>query len=379
MDKSLNILHAHSGFNLGGKEARAVRLMNIWGDRARHTILSAQSDALGAAKAIDPTVSVTFPDDAPSLQGLPGFRRYLALARYMRQFDLVLTYNWGSMDVVMAHRMFSPFMRLPNLIHHEDGFNEDEAGGLKPKRNIFRRFALARAFAVVVPSTLLHSIARSVWHQPEARIRQIPNGVEVARYAARPEDSAIPGFIRSPGKLVVGTLAGLRRVKNVPRLVRAVAPLKDSLQLVVVGEGPEKEAIAAEAKALGLSDICLPGFMAEPWHFIGVFDIFALSSDSEQFPISLVEAMSAGLPVVSTDVGDVRAMVAAENGAFVVDVNDEAAMTGALGKLSVDAELRKRVGAANQAQAVQHFDEAAMVESYAKLYGDAAGQQSKLL
>src|SRR3546814_3064795 len=101
--------------------------MNLMGPRARHVILSAVPDALGAQSAIDPGIDVEFPADAPPLHGKPGLARYRDLARYMQQFDLVLSYNWGSMDGVMAHRIFAPFRELPPLIHHEDGFNEDES------------------------------------------------------------------------------------------------------------------------------------------------------------------------------------------------------------------------------------------------------------
>ena len=75
---------------------------------------------------------------------------------------------------------------------------------------------------------------------------------------------------------------------------------------MIVGEGPESERIAAEARARGVAArLLMPGFLADPARWIGHFDIFALSSDSEQFPISLVEAMAAGLPAVATAVGDV--------------------------------------------------------------------------
>ncbi|MBB6122606.1 glycosyltransferase family 4 protein [Sphingobium subterraneum] len=373
------ILHCHSGFDLGGKEARAVRLMNHWGGRLRHTILSAMPDAMGARAMIDPSVPCTFPQDdpasdAPSLQGLPAPGRYWQWARYMQQFDLVLSYNWGSMDAVMAHRMFSPWMRLPPLIHHEDGFNEDEAQARKPKRNHFRHLALARAHALVVPSQILRGIAHGEWGQPEARIRAIPNGIDVDSYAYPAAPDAIPGFVRQPGKIVVGTLAGLRRVKNLARLVRVVAPLADRVQLVIVGEGPDREAIAAQARASGVTDVHMPGFLAHPAHFMGLFDIFALSSDSEQFPISLVEAMAAGLPALSTDVGDVMAMVAEENHAFVIPRDEESRMTGALAQLVDDAHLRRRVGAANQARAQRDFAETVMIARYAALYGTALKQ-----
>lgn len=364
------ILHLHSAFDLGGKEARAVRLMNIWGERARHVVVSAVPGALGARAALNEGVACAFPgeDAAPALHGRPDLRRYRQWARYMRGFDLVLSYNWGSMDGVMAHRLFSPFLRLPRLVHHEDGFNQDERLRLDPRRNMFRRVALARAFALVVPSERLHDIARTAWHQPEARIRMIPNGIDVDTYGAPPAPDAIPGFVRTPGKLVVGTLAGLRAVKNLPLLVRAIAPLRDKVQLVIVGEGPEREAILAAARDAGVTDICLPGFLARPAGYVGLFDIFALSSDSEQFPISLAEAMSAGLPVVATRVGDVRAMVAPENRPFIVPPGDAAALTEALGRLVGSPDLRRELGAANQRRARHCFREQDMVERYAALY-----------
>jgi L-malate glycosyltransferase len=375
-----HFLHCHSGFDLGGKEARAVRLMNHWGKRVQHTLLSAMPQAMGARAMIHAAVSCQFPQDdpatsAPSLQGWPEPRRYWKLARYMQQFDLVLSYNWGSMDAVMAHRMFSPFLRLPPLIHHEDGFNEDEAERLKPKRNRFRQIGLTSAHALVVPSERLRTIAGDVWHQPERRVRLISNGIDIAAYAQTPRTDAIPGFVRDPKKLVVGTLAGLRAVKNLPRLVRAVAPIADRVQLVIVGEGPDRHAICEQAKASGVTDIHLPGFMTDPWRFVGLFDIFALSSDSEQSPISLVEAMAAGVPAVTTDVGDVLAMVSEANRPFIVSGEDETTrtqrMTEALTALLDDADLRAAVGAANRERARTHFAEDIMLASYENLYAEA--------
>lgn len=362
------LLHVHGSFSLGGKEARAVRLMNLWGTRARHSIVSAAPDAMGARDEIDPAVPVDFPA-CPPLAGRPGLARFRAIADFLCGFDLILSYNWGAMDAVMAHRLFARRPSMPPLIHHEDGFNADEAARLKPQRTLYRRIALGRAHALVVPSARLEGIARTVWRQPAGKVRLIRNGIDVARYARPPAPDAIAGLRRSPGKLVVGTLAGLRAVKNLPRLVRAVAPHRDRLQLVIVGEGPERDAIAAQARACGLDDIVMPGFMSEPWRFVGLFDLFALSSDSEQCPISLVEAMAAGLPVASMDVGDVAHMVAIENRPLIAP--DEAGLSAALGLLAGDEALRSRLGAANRRRAVRDFDEATMVAAYAHLYGSA--------
>lgn len=366
----VRLLHLHSSFSLGGKEARAVRLMNLMGPRASHVILSAVPDALGARDALAPGVDVDFPADAPPLHGKPGPGRYRYLARYMQRFDLVLSYNWGSMDGVMAHRLFAPFRDLPPLIHHEDGFNEDESVRRNWKRNAFRRLALPTAEALVVPSELLQRIAADEWGA-RRRTQLIRNGIDVGAYAGAPT-IAIPGFECGEGEVVIGTVAGLRKVKDLPRLVRAVAPLPPHVRLVIVGEGPERAAILAEAASCGMADrLVMPGFMAQPARWIGHFDLLALSSQSEQQPIAVIEAMAAGLPVVSPDVGDVAAMVADDNRRFVA--SGEAEFRAALAELAGDAALRARVGAANRRAAAERFDESTMVAAYENLYGRALG------
>ena len=83
----------------------------------------------------------------------------------------------------------------------------------------------------------------------------------------------------------------------------------------------------------------------------------------------MIEAMAAGLPVVSTDVGDVSAMVAPENQPLIVPVSDEPAFTAALGTLVQDGSKRQRIGTANRNTARRDYDEAAMISRYARLYG----------
>lgn len=371
----LRVLHLHSGFDPGGKEMRAVQLMNAFGPQVAHSIVSAQPGALGAAAAIDPAIPVDFPGDFPALTGRPWPRRLHTLAQAMQGFDLILTYNWGAMDAVLAHTAFRQVLNLPPLVHHEDGFNQDEAVKLKTRRNVFRRIALHRADALVVPSQRLEAIARTVWHQPAARVRRIANGIPVFAYGRKPPRDALPRVIKHPGELWLGTLAGLRAVKNLPRLVRAFAPLPDQWQLVILGEGPERDAIRAEAVRLGVGHrVHLPGHVAHPARVLGLFDLFALSSDSEQFPISVVEAMAAGLAVAAPRVGDVAAMVAAENAPLLTEPGDEAALAAALARLAGDAALRASLGRANRARAEAEYDEATMIAAYARLYAGVMGR-----
>ena len=370
---TVHILHIHSTFAHGGKEARAVRLMNAFGDAARHTIVSAMPDQLGAREAIAPGIRYEIAQDPPSLVGRPSVARYDALSRYMSRFDLVLTYNWGAMDAVMAGRTFG--RRVPPIVHHEDGFNADEADGLKPQRNMYRRVALGAVRALIVPSQTLEEIALETWKQPRGRVHRIPNGVPVDRYAKRPKADALPGFKRAEGDVVIGTLAGLREVKNLPMLVRAVAGVPVSTRLVIVGDGPDRERIEAAAAAMDMTDrLHLPGFLPDPYRYIGLFDIFALSSRSEQFPISVVEAMAAGLPVSSPHVGDVSRMLSMANYPYIAPNVDEVELRDSLTFFARDPERGKSVGKATQDRARAEYDEAAMIARYAALYGEAIGK-----
>jgi len=374
MPRPVRILHAHSTFTLGGKEARAVQIMNSFGDAAEHVVLSAVPGALGAREAIDPAIRVSFPEEAaPSLQGKPSPVRYLGLARYMQGFDLVLTYNWGSMDVVGARRLYAPFLRIPPLIHHEDGFNQDEVIRQKPLRVWFRRLMLGTAERLIVPSRRLERIARTVWRQPVSRIERISNGIRLPSDAEIAAPLPIAGLDRGAGGLVIGTVAGLRAIKNLPRLVRVFAAgAPADARLVILGDGPERPAIVTEAERLGVADrLIMPGFVRDPVRYMGAFDIFALSSDSEQFPISLVEAMTCGLPALCTDVGDISSMAGPANRPFILPPGDEKALSQALARLCANAALRIAIGAENHGLAQTEFAEEAMLAHYRAVYGAA--------
>ena len=365
----MRILHLHSSFDAGGKELRAVKLINAFGKSVEHAIVSAQPDAMSALAAIDRRITVHCLEDFPSLQGKPLPRRLQGLAKAMQGYDLVLTYNWGAMDAAMAHTIFRDYYSLAPLVHHEDGFNEDEIDGLKRSRNLYRRIALWRSSALIVPSRKLETIALQAWQQPRGKVCRIANGIDTAAYARKPRPDALPRIIKRDGEKWLGTLAGLRPVKNLPRLVRAFVGLPNEWQLVILGEGPEREAIRAEALRLKAAHrVHLPGFVGEPAKAVGLFDLFALSSDSEQFPVSVVEAMAAGLAVVSPDVGDVSEMVSEENRQFISRPGDEADLAAKIAALGLDDALRGAVGEANRKRATAEYDEKTMISAYRAAY-----------
>lgn len=368
------ILHLHSTFDAGGKEVRCVRLINAWGKDAEHAIVSGDLEKRGAARLLSPRVKVKWPR-FPSLQGRPTLGRLKDIAAAMAGYDLICTYNWGAIDAVMAHTLFADVFKLPPLVHHEDGFNEDEAVRLKTRRNWYRRIALGRSAALVVPSKKLERIALDIWKQPRTRVQRISNGIDTRAFAMPPRRDVLPGLIKRPGEFWLGSLAGLREVKNLPVLVRAIAKLPPHWHLVIAGEGPEREALVRLSIELGVEDrVHLPGFVAKPEALVGLFDIFALSSHSEQFPISVVEAMAAGLPVVAPRVGDIGEMVASENGPYLAPPGEGGLLIDILRELADSPADCKRIGAANRQKARAEYDEKAMKDRYRALYWGLMGR-----
>ena len=377
MPAPLNILHMHSSFDLGGKEARAVRLMNAFGDRARHTIVSGMPDQLSARDAIAKGIAYEIAQNPPPLTGRPSVARFEAIAKYMRRFDLVLSYNWGGIDAVMAKRAFPK--GAPPVVHHEDGFNADEAARLKARRTVYRRLAFGAADAVVVPSVTLEHLAKTVWKLSPPKLHRISNGIQTALYARTPDPKAIPGFARKPGEIVVGALAGLREVKNLPALVRAVGGCPAKIRLVIVGEGPERAKIERTAANMGMTEqLVMPGFLPDPHKYVGLFDIMALSSMSEQFPISVVEGMAAGLPIAAPNVGDMLHMVCRENWPLIDQHRNEVGLRDVIQAAAENPAGRATVGKLNRAKAVAEYDEKTMIAAYRALYEEAAGRPGSL-
>lgn len=357
------VLSVFPSFVMGGAQARFCAVANHHGRALRHAIVAMDGN-LACRERLDPGLLVDFPDMAVRKgESLALWRRLRGVLRELRP-DVLLTHNFGSIDWALA--------ALPpgwggRHVHVEDGFGPEERDRQLPRRVWVRRVALRRS-VVVLPSRVLLRLARTVWRLDERRLRYVPNGVDLARFAAAGEPASATAVDSPVVGPVVGTVAALRPEKNLARLLRAIA-LVPGLRLVVVGDGPERVALQALAGALGIGErVEWLGHMTHPASVYRRMDVFALSSDTEQMPLSVLEAMAAGLPVAATDVGDVREMLAPGNAPFVV-AREDAALAGALARLAADAALRRGVGAANRAKAAAEYGQARMFAEWGELVG----------
>ncbi|MEC8251605.1 MAG: glycosyltransferase family 4 protein [Planctomycetota bacterium] len=353
MSARRRFVHVFATFGPGGPQVRAAQLIRHLGPDVEH-VIQAVDGVTDAAALLDPDARVTI---APPPPRRGFFRTRRAEAAWLReqQPDLVLTYNWGAIEGLAAAKQLG----LP-LIHHEDGFGPDEVHKRLPRRNWTRRWLL-RDVPVVVPSQGLREIARVEWG---VDAEHLVNGVDLERFAPVGAE---------PDELVIGSVGGLRPEKDYATLLQAVARMQHPAQVRVVGSGALEVDLRAEAARLGLVDrVTFVGFVSDTAAHYRDFTVFAMSSQTEQMPIALVEAMACGLPVVATDVGDVRVVVSEPNRPLVAPPGDPLALARALDQLAADPALRRRLGDANRAKAAELYEARTCLERFCAAYERAA-------
>jgi glycosyltransferase involved in cell wall biosynthesis len=358
------LLHVFATFAVGGPQARFAALANAFGGRYRHIVVAMDGN-YACASRLAPDLDLRC--EAIGAAKNATFGNVRRFRRLLRDFapDTLLTYNWGAIEWAMAN-----IPRVARHVHVEDGFGPEERAGQLRRRALTRRVVLARS-TVVLPSRTLWRIATTIWRLAPKRVHYIPNGIDLERFS--PARASLGPADAPP---VIGTVAALRAEKNLPRLLRAFAAMAPTARLVIAGDGPERAALENLAQSLGLGErVQFIGHIDDPAPLYAGFDVFALSSDTEQMPLSVIEAMASGLPVAATDVGDVRAMLAEENAPFIAPL-DEAGLTRSLTSLVGDPALRARIGAANRAKARAAFDQAAMFRAYDALWSNTGPPQA---
>lgn len=355
------LLSIFPSFAIGGAQSRFTTLANHLGSDWIHAIV-AMDGVTTARERFDSNISVTFPMVENRKGDLTGnLRRFRGLVRQLMPTTL-LTHNFGSIEWALASRFSSV-----RHIHVEDGFGPEERDKQLRRRVWLRRLAL-RNRPVILPSQTLLKIASGTWRLNPAYLKYIPNGIDLTRFSAQSQPFEWP-VEKSKDGPVIGTVAALRPEKNIARLIHAfqVVTARTPARLLVVGDGPQRKELVQLAEDLALSDrIHFTGHVAKPDTLIKSMDVFAMSSDTEQMPISLLEAMAAGCPVASTDVGDIAQMLPPAELEFVTPCN-HSALGQALLCLVQSPELRTRLGHACQLRARENFDQSEMFAKWSSM------------
>lgn len=368
---SARILHVFSTFAPGGPQVRTCRLLPELPREWKHAIVALDGNT-DARSLLDPSLGVEILPAPPRAGTLATTRRLARLFRERRP-DLLCTYNFGALDALLAARLAG----LHNVIHHEDGFRPDEVAGQKLRRVWARRLALGVTRTLIVPSFTLERLALDVWKQPATRVRRIPNGIRVSDFPRADKNPARRAELGIPlDAPLIGFVGHLRPEKNPVRAVEALAAsgLPDA-HLLILGDGPERTRVEETARRLGLERrVHLAGHRADPRPDYRAMDLFLISSDTEQMPVALLEAMACALPVVSTDVGDVRQILATVQSQGVVPVEFLGRHAGGLLR---DRTAARHLGDANLEKVSRDFTFEGMVGAYREQYAAALAHSPK--
>ena len=208
----------------------------------------------------------------------------------------------------------------------------------------------------------------------EASARRVEDFYALGRGSVR----SIPNLVPDPGPPVRAPYDGPLRLVAVGRLdpvkghdvLLSALPGVPDVVLTVLGEGAQRAALEQQVAALGLADrVRLPGWSEDVAAALGRFDALVLPSRTEGWPLTVVEAMLAGLPVVATPVGSVAEAVRDGETGLLVPQDDPAALAAALVRLRDDPALRERLGARGRAVAAASMTAARMAEEWLALWG----------
>ncbi|MHC4512300.1 MAG: glycosyltransferase family 4 protein [Planctomycetota bacterium] len=358
-DRERHLLHVFATFYTGGPAVRACQVLSLAPRSWRHTVVS-MDGRFDCREQMPPEVQVQY-QKPPAARGFFAMAR--AMARLQRELspDLVLTYNWGAIESVLATR----WTRLP-LVHHEDGFGPEESERYLRRRIWARRLLLGAATAIVVPSRVLRELAVTRWRRPAAQVHYLPNGVDLSRFVAVARDS------QGDPEPVIGHVGQFRGEKNQQQLLQAFASCRsrDRARLLLFGGDDDGQRHLEQlTRELGIRErVTFAGTTADTSTVYRKMDVFALSSRTEQMPLTVLEAMACGLPVVSTDVGDVRHMVCDANRGLIVPKDDTAALAAALDRVLDDPGLRRSLGDENRRRCQQEYDQEVCYRRYLDLY-----------
>lgn len=364
----MKILHVVPGFGFGGMEKVICSILNGLPAQLQHTILPL-TPHIDARRWLRDREVRMIPFQRPE-----GMLSYcLALFRILQteRPDVLMTYNWGATDALWLGWLAG----ISTIFHHEHGFNIDETHRTKVRRDLVRCLVYRLPQKVVVVSRLLERSLKRSYRLRDSQIFFIPNGIDSNCYApdALGRDRIRKALGLRADHLVMGFSGRLDPVKNFDLMLEifeACVKQDDRIRLLLIGEGQEKERIISGSQGKGLADkVLLVGPTDTVLPYLQALDVFLLTSYREQMPMSLLEAMSVGIPVVASRVGEIPFMLEDGKGGYLFSLDDDPGLWAEKILRLRDPWIRHDMGVAAREVVKQNFQEQSMVRRYQDLLG----------
>jgi glycosyltransferase involved in cell wall biosynthesis len=289
---------------------------------------------------------------------VPAWRRFVQFVRRER-VDIIHAHMFGSN---IWGTVLGRLARVPVVIAHEHGWSYDG----RPARRFLDREVVARgADAYIAVSEYDRSQMVRVERIPPRRIHVVPNGIPPLVSTGHDVRAEL-GL--STSAAVVGTVCELRREKALEVLIDAAAQLP-AVNVLIVGDGPEEPNLRAHVDAAGVGNrVHMLGRRTDVGDVLASLDVAVCCSDFEAAPLSVMEYMAAGLPVVATRVGGLPDLVREGETGLFVGPRDSTALADAIKGLLESPSERRRLGAAARERQRAEYDFAHFVGRMEQLY-----------
>lgn len=365
------VVHLIYRLDFGGLETLLTECINrMPAHRYRHAVVCLTDYTGFAAKITRPGVELFSLHKPPGL----GLGAHVRLWKLLRRLQPVIlhTYNLSSIEYAFT----AAFAGVPIRIHAEHGRDASDPEGRNRKHKLLRRVLVPLIDCYVAVSDDLQQWLKTSVGVPSAKNMLICNGVDTELFKPeKNQEIQAEARWRHPDYFVVGTVGRIQDVKNHHALVDAFIELqnlipeaKPRLRLCIVGDGPLLPALQEKVAAAGITDqVWLPGARADIAEVMRTFSLFALSSIAEGTPVTILEAMSTGLPIVATRVGGVPEVVMDDVTGMLVPC-DAKSLAPAISLYYHHPELIARHGAAGRERAERHYSVTRMVSEYTALY-----------
>jgi glycosyltransferase involved in cell wall biosynthesis len=367
MTEDIRVVHLVVSLECGGMERIVLDLIREGQKRGQHVSVICMERFGTLAKAAEELGGHIY-----CLEKQPGlkratFKKYKALFQEI-QPDLIHSH---SIACLFYAGFAARALGIP-VVHteHIDNIGHPLAGRFQRWRkkwlwNWAARFC-QRFFCVSADIAAVLERNRIV---PKSKLRVLLNGIDTARIAAAETSPELRTSLGIPeGVPVIGTVGRLNPIKSQNILIQAFARLKPGFpnaHLLLVGDGPSRAYLEGLASELGIADaVHFAGYQSEPQRFLKLMNIFALPSSLEGLPLVILEAWSAGLPVVATEVGGVGDLIRHGENGFLIPKGDEAALQAHLTQLLKDPEAGRTIGERAQREAFEQYDLSRMAGDY---------------
>jgi glycosyltransferase involved in cell wall biosynthesis len=365
----LRILHTESSLGWGGQEIRILTEAAGMIGRGHKVALACAHNAPIYAEAPRFGVPVTaLPLGRKRPHGMLALRRFLAT----HPVDVVNAHS--STDAWLAALACRSLRAPPPLVRTR------HISAAVPRDRLTRwLYTRATAQTVTTGEAIRSALIRDIGVAP-SRVTSIPTGIDPARFAPRDKREA-RRQLRLPETLpLVGICATLRSWKGHRFLVEAMPLLAHrDAQLLIVGEGPQRETLQAQIAALGLGDrVRMIGNQNDVAPWLAAFDVFVLPSYADEgVPQALVQAMYVGAPCVTTTAGAIGEIAIADHTAIVVASQNALALAAGIDRLLADSALASRLVAAARARVEAKFSLASMLDHMEIVFRRAIDERSR--